>query len=98
MTINIASLINVVEENDKKSVKNAKRMLQIGNGKIKFVIKADEVIGNVHIENEKIEELPANIASAKNSIFKNRFIYNDKKVLIIGDDVFFEQIDKKLNW
>jgi chemotaxis-related protein WspD len=98
MAVDISSLINAGDTQKGTSKKDLKRMLQIGNGKIRFVIKADEVIGNVHVDEEKIEDLPESISGSKDAVFKSRVFLRDKQVLIIDEDVFFEQIDKKLNW
>ena len=98
MALNLSSLISTDANNQDTNSEGIKRMLQIGNGEIRFVITADDVMGNIHIEKDKFETLPESIASVKDSFLKQRFTYRGNSILIIDDNEFFRLIDTKLNW
>jgi len=72
-----------------------RRMLEVGNGKLKFVFSTDDIAGIVNVSTDKIEELPDEIA--RDSFFKARFFEHNTQVMIIDDEAFFRFIEKKLN-
>ena len=87
-------LQHIFDNTGGKGERVLKRMLHVGNGKLKFVFKADDIAGIINVEMNDIENLPDSVTAG--SVINSRFFMHGQQVLIVDSDEFFTKIDEML--
>jgi chemotaxis-related protein WspD len=94
LCLSLAALLDIENGADEEF----RRMIVVKSDSDRYAVAVNEMPGVIKVEKKIIEKTPSTLAKSAMAFSRGIFRYNNKKVGLIDENVFFESIRRRLVW